>query len=104
MARNVEILGLIPARGGSKGIPGKNLRPLGGKPLIAWTIEAALGSAHLGKVLVSTDSAEIAAVARSWGASVPFLRPSELAQDTTPSFAVAEHALKWLHSQQSYIP
>jgi CMP-N-acetylneuraminic acid synthetase len=91
-----EIIGLITARGGSKGIPRKNIVPLGGKPLIAWTIEAALASRRLSRVLVSTEDAEIAQVAATWGAEVPFIRPIELAQDTTPHILVMEHALRWL--------
>lgn len=75
------MLAIIPARGGSKGLPGKNIRPLAGKPLIAHTIEAALGAKSVTRVICSTDSEEIAAIARAAGAEVPFLRPSELAQD-----------------------
>lgn len=94
---------LIPARGGSKGIPGKNIVPLGGRPLIAWTIGPAL-EAGLGRVLVSTDSDEIAAVAGREGAEVPFLRPAELAGDEAGSFEVAEHALKWVETSSGELP
>jgi CMP-N,N'-diacetyllegionaminic acid synthase len=94
---------LIPARGGSKGIPRKNIVPLGGRPLIAWTIGVALESA-LGRVLVSTDSQEIAAVASREGAEVPFLRPAELAGDYSGSFEVAEHALKWVETSSGESP
>lgn len=80
--RTERVLALIPARGGSKGIPGKNTKKLAGKPLIAYTIEAANGSACIDDVLVSTDSEDIAEVAREYGAWVPFLRPTELASDT----------------------
>jgi CMP-N,N'-diacetyllegionaminic acid synthase len=90
------ILGLIPARGGSKGIPRKNLRPLAGKPLIAWTIEVALRCKLLDRVIVSTNDSEIRDVAIQYGAEVPFLRPEELASDTATSIAVATHALDWL--------
>lgn len=86
-------LALIPARGGSKGIPRKNIRAIAGKPLIAWTIEAALRSGLLDAVVVSTDDAEIAEVARQAGAQVPFLRPAELAQDGTPGIDPVLHAL-----------
>ncbi|MDN5293283.1 MAG: CMP-N,N-diacetyllegionaminic acid synthase [Eubacteriales bacterium] len=85
---------LIPARGGSKGLPGKNVRPLLGKPLITYTIAAALNSGVEGKVVVSTDDGEIARVAQEAGAEVPFLRPAELARDDTPAAAVAVHALQ----------
>lgn len=76
------MLAIIPARGGSKGLPGKNIANLGGKPLIAWTIEAALDATFVTRVVVSTDDREIASVARQYGAEVPFLRPAELATDT----------------------
>ena len=91
-----EIVGLVTARGGSKSIPGKNVKPLAGKPLIAWTIEAALQSRGLNRVIVSTDDNEIAEVARGWGAEVPFMRPSELAQDDSPHIDAVEHAIHWL--------
>lgn len=96
MIEGETVLGLIPARGGSKGIPGKNLRMLGGRPLITHTIEAALASRHLHRVIVSTDDEMIADVARGAGAEVPFLRPAQYATDMAPSIAVAHHALAWL--------
>jgi CMP-N-acetylneuraminic acid synthetase len=96
----IKVVGLITARGGSKGIPQKNVRPLAGKPLIAWTIEAALRSRLLERVIVSTDDEEIARTAREWGADVPFMRPVELAQDDSPHLAVIRHALGWLGSEQ----
>lgn len=89
----MRLIALIPARGGSKGIPRKNLAPLGGRPLIAWTIEAALSAGCFGKVVVSTDDEEIAAVARDCGAEVPFLRPAEFSGDMAPALAVVQHAL-----------
>jgi CMP-N,N'-diacetyllegionaminic acid synthase len=92
----MKVLGLIPARGGSKGIPRKNLKNLCGKPLIAWTIESALKSARLDNVVVSTDDEEIADIARQYGAEVPFLRPSELAKDSTPGIAPVLHAIEQL--------
>jgi N-acylneuraminate cytidylyltransferase/CMP-N,N'-diacetyllegionaminic acid synthase len=87
-----RILGLIPARGGSKGLPGKNTRPLAGKPLIAWTVEAALAAPSLARVVVTTDDEAIAAVARDAGADVPFLRPAELATDDATMIDVVLHA------------
>jgi len=87
-------LGLIPARGGSKGVPRKNLRTLGGRPLIGWTIDAARGSRRLDRTIVSTDDAEIAAVAEALGADVPFLRPAALATDEATALDVVRHALE----------
>ncbi|MFA4849319.1 MAG: acylneuraminate cytidylyltransferase family protein [Methanoregula sp.] len=92
-----RILGLIPARGGSKGIPNKNIRDLAGKPLIAWTIEAALNSRVCERLIVSTDDPEIAAVARDLGAEAPFIRPATLSNDTATSLSVVEHAIDWLN-------
>jgi CMP-N,N'-diacetyllegionaminic acid synthase len=93
---DLKVFGLIPARGGSKGIPRKNIKLIGGKPLIVWTIEAALRSSKLDGVVVSTDDAEIAEVARCAGAQVPFMRPAELAQDHTPGLDPVIHALDQL--------
>lgn len=87
-------LGFVFARGGSKGVPNKNLRLLGGKPLIAHAIETALESRSLDRVIVSTDSAEIASVARQFGAEVPFMRPAELASDTAPERLAWRHAIE----------
>lgn len=98
------MLGLIPARGGSKGIPRKNLASLAGRPLLAYTCEAALASAALDRVLLSTDDEEIAAVGRAHGVDVPFLRPAELARDDTPSVDVVLHALDWLREHESVEP
>lgn len=91
MSRSSGVLGIIPARGGSKRVPGKNLRSLCGKPLIAWTIEAALASGVCDRLIVSTDSPEIAEVAKEWGAEVPGLRPVELAGDTARTTDVIAH-------------
>lgn len=88
-----NILAVIPARGGSKSIPEKNITPLGGRPLIQYTIDAALGSKQIAKCVVSTDSEKIAEVSKKMGAEVPFLRPKELATDTALSVFVIEHAL-----------
>jgi CMP-N-acetylneuraminic acid synthetase len=99
-----NILALIPARGCSKGIPKKNTKLLAGKPLISYTIEAALQSQCRPRVVVSTDDDEIARVARAAGAEVPFLRPAELAHDETPTFPVVQHALQWLEQHEAYQP
>ncbi|GAB4523854.1 MAG: acylneuraminate cytidylyltransferase family protein [Anaerolineales bacterium] len=99
-----EILALIPARGGSKSIPRKNIRLFAGHPLIAWSIAAARASEMVTRTLVSTDDEEIAAVARRYGAEVPFIRPAELAQDETPDLPVFEHALAWLAAHENYRP
>jgi len=96
MINDKHVLALIPARAGSKGLPGKNIRRLCGKPLIAWTIEQGLGSSFVDKVVVSTDSEEIASVARHYGASVPFLRPQDLASDLASSLEVIFHAIDFL--------
>ena len=100
----VEILALIPARGGSKGIPRKNIHPFAGYPLIAWSIAAAKQSELVTRVIVSTDDEEIAAIAREYGAQTPFRRPAELAQDSSTDLPVFEHALKWLEEEESYRP
>src|SRR5512138_1364692 len=97
-----DILALIPARGGSKGIPRKNIRNFAGYPLIAWSIAAAKQSDLVARVIVSTDDEEIASVARAYGAETPFLRPAELAQDQTTDLPVFEHALDWLKEQEGY--
>jgi N-acylneuraminate cytidylyltransferase len=99
-----DILALIPARGGSKGIPRKNIRLFAGYPLIAWSIAAARQSKLVTRVIVSTDDEEIASVAREWGAETPFLRPAKLAQDKTTDLPVFEHALKWLEEVEAYRP
>lgn len=93
---NKRILGLIPARGGSKGIPKKNLKLIAGKPLIEWTIESALKSKYISSVVVSTEDLEIAEVAKCSGAQIPFLRPAELATDHSPGIDPVLHALDYL--------
>jgi N-acylneuraminate cytidylyltransferase len=98
------VLALIPARGGSKGIPRKNVLPLAGKPLIAWSIRHALDSARIDRVVVSTDDDEIASVAEAWGAEVPFRRPPELAGDRSPDIDAFRHALTELAALESYEP
>ena len=97
-----QILALIPARGGSKGIPRKNLVPILGKPLIAYSIEQAHSSAWITRTIVSTDDAEIAAAARQFGAETPFLRPAEFAQDRSLDLEVFRHALQWLKKEEGY--
>ena len=92
----MSLLALIPARGGSKGIPRKNIRNLCGKPLIAWSIDVAQESNLVDKIVVSTDDEEIAEIALNYGAEVPFLRPSELSQDETPGIEPVLHALNKL--------
>src|SRR3989344_8981895 len=94
-----QILAVITARGGSKGIPGKNIKPLGGKPLIAYTIEAAKKSKLITDLVVSTDSEEIAEVARKHGGAVPFIRPKELAEDATPHAPVMKHAIEFMENK-----
>ena len=99
-----EVLCLILARGGSKGIPRKNIRILAGEPLVAYSIECARRSELIRRVIVSTDDEEIAEIARRCGAEVPFRRPKELAQDLTPDFPVFQHALRWLKENEGYTP
>ena len=100
----MEIIAIIPARGGSKGIPGKNIKPLSGKPLIVWTIEAAQGSKHVTRTIVSTDDEKIAEVARSLGVEVPFIRPADIAQDLSTDVEFLTHALNWLKEHEGYEP
>src|SRR5512138_2526108 len=97
-------LAIIPARGGSKGIPRKNIRDFAGYPLIAYSIAAGLQARSVTRVIVSTDDEEIAAVARQCGAEVPFLRPAEIAQDQTLDLPVFQHALAWLAEHEDYHP
>lgn len=94
----LRVLGLIPARGGSQGIPRKNVRLLAGRPLVAYTAEAALAARSLDRVVLSTEADEIAAVGRECGLEVPFRRPAELAQDETPMLPVVRHALRTLEA------
>jgi N-acylneuraminate cytidylyltransferase len=101
-ATRTEVLALIPARGGSKSIPRKNLLRIAGKPLIAFSIEQALASRLITRIVVSTDDEEIAEVARRYGAEVPFMRPPALAQDDSTDLEVFHHALTTLHGHESY--
>jgi N-acylneuraminate cytidylyltransferase len=100
----VAVLAVIPARGGSKSIPRKNIRPLAGHPLIAYSIAAGLAASSVTRLIVSTDDEEIAGVARKYGAEVPFLRPAEHSQDNTTDLPVFRHALEWLQEHESYQP
>ena len=96
MSSNGKVLAVIPARGGSKGLPGKNIRSFAGLPLIAHSILFAKMCPEIDRCIVSTDSSEIAEVARRYDADVPFLRPSDLAQDDTPMWPVIHHALDYV--------
>jgi len=100
----LNILAIIPARGGSKSIPRKNIRFFAGKPLIAHTIEIALNSKFINRVIVSTEDDEIANISKKYGAEIPFLRPNEYAQDDTPDWPVFYHALEWLKKNEEYCP
>jgi N-acylneuraminate cytidylyltransferase len=95
---------LIPARGGSKSIPRKNIKLLDGVPLIAYSIAAGLQAQSISRVIVSTDDEEIAAIARKWGGEVPFMRPADLAEDDTPDLPVFQHALRWLKDNEGVTP
>jgi CMP-N-acetylneuraminic acid synthetase len=95
----MRVLGLIPARGGSKGVPGKNIRLLGGKPLLQYTAEAALSAKLIARVILSTESEEIARVGSQCGLEVPFLRPASLAKDETPMLPVVQHAVQWIEDR-----
>lgn len=100
----MKAVAFIFARGGSKGLPGKNIRPLAGKPLIAWSIEHALSVKRIERVIVSTDSEDIAGVARDYGAEVPFIRPAELARDDSPEWLAWRHALNFLRESTGALP
>lgn len=104
MDERPEVLALIPARGGSKGIPRKNVVALAGKPLIAHSIEHARAARNITRVIVSTDDEEIARVSREHGAEVPFMRPAEFAHDLSPDIDAFRHALTWLTEHESYVP
>lgn len=99
-----KILAIIPARGGSKGLPQKNIKPLLGKPLIAWTIEAVKNSKYVDRIIISTDDKEIANICNNFGVPVPFLRPKELAKDNTPIVDVVLHLLRYLKTTENYSP
>lgn len=104
MGGSVKVLAIIPARAGSKSVPHKNIRIIGGKPMLAHSIEHALQSIYINRVIVSTDSEEYAQIAREYGAEVPFIRPAEYATDTALDYDVFYHALTWLKEQEGYEP
>jgi len=100
----MSVIAIVPARGGSKGVPGKNLKPLGGFPLLAYSIAAARITRSIHRVIVSTDSPEIAEAARRFGAEVPFLRPARLAADAAPDIGFMSHAFAWLQIHENALP
>lgn len=100
----MKVLGVITARGGSKGVPGKNLKLLAGKPMLAYTIAAARSCAALDRVILSTEEAAIADLGRSLGCEVPFIRPAELSRDDTPHLPVIQHAAAWMREHAHYVP
>lgn len=99
MYKNNSFLAIVPARGGSKGLPGKNIKQLCGKPLVAWSIEAGLNSKYIDEVMVSTDDKKIAEISKKYGANVPFLRPSELASDTATTFDAVKHTIDYYKNE-----
>jgi CMP-N,N'-diacetyllegionaminic acid synthase len=101
---SVRVLGVVTARAGSRGIPGKNTKLLGGKPLIAYTIETALASGAFDRVILSSDDESAASIARARGCEVPFMRPDELCADDTPHLPVMQHALAWMRDHERYEP
>ncbi|MCM1178985.1 MAG: acylneuraminate cytidylyltransferase family protein [Clostridium sp.] len=100
----MKVLAVIPARAGSKSVPHKNIREIGGKPMLAHSIDHAKASRYINRIIVSTDSAEYAEIAKKYGAEVPFLRPAEYATDTALDYDVFYHALKWLKETENYLP
>ena len=103
MISGKSVLAIIPARGGSKEIPRKNIREVGGKPLIAWTIEEAKKSKYIDRLILSSENEEIIKVAKAWGCEVSFVRPMELAQDDTPGIEPVLHAIKSIHEKYDYV-
>lgn len=103
MYKNKKILCVIPARGGSKGLPGKNIKKLTGKPLIAYSIEHARGSKYIDRTIISTDSRQIANVAKQWGGEIPFLRPKSLAMDKTSTIDALLHAVSWMEEKEKFV-
>lgn len=99
-----EVLAVVQARGGSKGVPRKNVRLVGGHPLVAWSVAVARAAASVTRIIVSTDDREIAEVCAAYGAEVPFLRPAELAGDDATDYPLFEHALRWLREREGYRP
>tara|TARA_X000000368_G_scaffold418970_1_gene421160 strand:+ start:957 stop:1703 length:747 start_codon:yes stop_codon:yes gene_type:complete len=104
MSKKANVIGIIPARGGSKGVPKKNIREIGGFPMIAYSIIIGKLTKNMDRCIVSTDSEEIADVARDYGADLPFLRPSEFATDSSPDIEFFKHAIDWFDKNEGYIP
>lgn len=104
MINNKSVLAIIPARGGSKGLPGKNIKILCGKPLIAYTIEQSKACSYIDKTIVSTDDWGIAEIAKKYGAEIPFMRPAKLANDTASTIDLITHATNWLKKHENYQP
>lgn len=104
MATKMEVLAIIPARGGSKRVPHKNIKLLGGKPLISYAIRAARKSKYVSKIIVSTDDEKIAKIAKKYKAEIPFIRPARLAGDTSTTLSVLQHALLFLEKENKYKP
>lgn len=104
MINNKSILAIIPARGGSKGIPRKNIKLLNGKPLIAYTIEETLKSKYIDRIVVSTEEKETVKISEQFGAEVPYLRPLELSQDNSPTIDCVLHMVNWLKEKENYVP
>ena len=102
MPNDSNVISIIPARGGSKGIPRKNLQLVGGKPLIAWSIEASMNCPEIDRTILSTEDEEIAEMGRKLGAEVPFMRPPELAVDYATTEGVLQHAVEWLETEENY--
>lgn len=102
--KNIKVMGLITARGGSKGVPRKNVSQVAGKPLIAWTIDAAKSAKTIDRLIVSTDDEQIARISREWGAEVPFTRPADLARDDSPHVDCVIHALEQMRDHAGYEP
>lgn len=104
MPKNHEFVALIPARGGSKGVPRKNIKQLGGFPLIAYTIAVCRMSKYISRVIVSTDDVEIAEISKYFGAEVPFIRPARFASDSSPDYEFIAHAMKWFLENEGELP
>ncbi|MBT3553017.1 MAG: acylneuraminate cytidylyltransferase family protein [Rhodospirillaceae bacterium] len=99
-----EVIALIQARGGSKGVAGKNIRDLGGHPLLAWSVAASNMAQSIERTILSTDSEEIAAIGSKYGAEVPFMRPAEFSSDTATDYPVIRHAIEWLRDEKEFVP
>ena len=104
MKKQANVVGIVPARGGSKGVPKKNIKEIGGFPMIAYSIAAAKAVENMDRCIVSTDCEEIAGIARKFGGDVPFLRPSEFATDSSTDIEYIKHAIGWFNENEGYIP